>query len=169
MSRASIPHDRYQLARTGAGFGDVYFSPLHAALVAATIANGGRMMEPTIVEKIEDAEGRVLYLPDRRVIARPLRADVAREINRMMVKTVLEGTSRRAFKTFVASHPDVEVAGKTGSLSGKNPPGLNYWFVGSAPADRPTIAVSALVIPRPGVRFKGNEVARRFFEAYFGS
>ncbi len=169
MSTASIPRDRYELARTGAGFGDVYFSPLHAALVAATVANNGRMMEPSIVEKIEDSEGRVLYMPDRRVIARPLRPDVAQEINRMMIKTVLEGTSRRAFSTFNASHPDLEVAGKTGSLTGKNPPGHNYWFIGSAPADNPTVAVSALVIPRSGHTFKGNQVARHFFEAYFGS
>lgn len=167
MSRAQIPRDRYQLARTGAGFGEVYFSPLHAALLAATIANGGRMMEPTIIEKIEDGQGRLLYRPGRRVIARPLSPAVARQINRMMVKGVLEGTSRRAFKRFTASHPNLRVAGKTGSLRGSDPPGHNYWFIGSAPADNPTIAVAALVIPRSGRRFKGNQVARRAFEAYF--
>ena len=168
MSRAQIPSDRYQLARTGAGFGKVYFSPLHAALLAATIANEGRMMEPTIIEKIEDGQGRLLYSPGRRVIARPLRPAVARQINQMMVKGVLEGTSRRAFKRFTASHPSLRVAGKTGSLRGTDPPGHNYWFIGSAPADNPTIAVAALVIPRSGRRFKGNQVARRAFEAYFG-
>ena len=167
MSRAQIPSDRYQLARTGAGFGKIFFSPLHAALIAATIANEGRMMEPSIIEKIEDRKGRVLYAPRPRAIARPLEASVARQINRMMVKTVLEGTSRRAFKGFTASHPHLSVAGKTGSLKGTDPPGHNYWFIGSAPADNPTIAVSALVIPRSGRRFKGNQVARRAFEAYF--
>ncbi|MFQ5458627.1 MAG: penicillin-binding transpeptidase domain-containing protein, partial [Myxococcota bacterium] len=166
-SRAQIPSDRYQLARTGAGFGKVFFSPLHAALVAATVANDGRMMEPTIIEKIEDRNGRLLYAPRPRAIARPLEASVARQINQMMVKTVLEGTSKRAFKGFSARHPHLRVAGKTGSLKGTDPPGHNYWFIGSAPADKPTIAVSALVIPKSGRRFKGNQVARRAFETYF--
>jgi cell division protein FtsI/penicillin-binding protein 2 len=166
-SRASIPSDRYQLARTGAGFGKVYFSPLHAALVAAALANDGRMMEPSVVEKIEDRNGRLLYLPERRVIATPVKPGVARQINRMMAKTIVKGTARRAFAGFSRSHPALEVAGKTGSLRGSDPPGYNYWFVGSAPIDRPTIAVAALVTSRAGVRVKGNHVARRAFDTYF--
>jgi cell division protein FtsI/penicillin-binding protein 2 len=166
-SRASIPRDRYQLARTGAGFGKVYFSPLHAALVAAAIANDGRMMEPSIVEKIEDRNGRLLYRPERSIIATPVKPGVARQINRMMAKTIEKGTARRAFTGFSKRHPALEIAGKTGSLRGKDPPGHNYWFVGSAPVDRPAIAVAALVIPRSGVRVKGNQVARQAFDTYF--
>jgi peptidoglycan glycosyltransferase len=166
-SRASIPRDPYELARTGAGFGKVFFSPLHAALVAATLANHGRMMEPSIVEKIEDRDGRILYRPERRVIATPVKPDVARQINHMMAKTTEKGTARRAFAGFSRSHPALEVAGKTGSLRGSDPPGYNYWFVGSAPVDHPTIAVAALVSSRAGVRIKGNQVARRAFDTYF--
>ncbi len=166
-SRASIPRDRYELARTGAGFGKVYFSPLHAALVAATLANNGRMMEPSIVEKIEDRDGRLLYRPERTVIATPVKPAVARQINRMMTKTIEKGTARRAFAGFSRSHPALEIAGKTGSLRGSDPPGYNYWFVGSAPIDHPTIAVAALVTSRAGVRIKGNHVARRAFDTYF--
>ena len=166
-SRATIPRDPYELARTGAGFGDVYFSPLHAALLAATIANHGRMMEPTIVEKIEDAQGNVLYLPERRVIGNPITAEVAQEINRMMVKTVEIGTSRRSFNDFVARFPDVQVAGKTGTLRGTDPPGNYFWFAGSAPVDHPRIAVAALVIAQDRWQVKGNQVAKRALEAYF--
>ena len=167
MSRASIPRDPYELARTGAGFGDVYFSPLHAALVAATIANEGRMIEPYIVERIEDASGRILYRPQPRLIGNPVTPEVAREINRMMVKTTEIGTSRRSFNTFSNRYPDLDVAGKTGTLRGSDPPGNYFWFVGSAPVSRPSIAVAALVIAQDRWRVKGNDVARQALETYF--
>ena len=167
VSRASIPRDPYELARTGAGFGDTYFSPLHAALLAATIANGGRMIEPTLVDRVEDGSGHLLYRPQPRLLGTPVTPEVAREINRMMVKTTEIGTSRRAFNGFSSRHPDLEVAGKTGTLRGTDPPGNYFWFVGSAPAERPTIAVAALVIAQDRFRVKGNDVAKRALQTYF--
>jgi cell division protein FtsI/penicillin-binding protein 2 len=76
VSRASIPRDPYELARTGAGFGDTYFSPLHAALMAATIANEGRMIEPYLVDRIEDGAA-TLYRPQPRILGTPVTPEVA--------------------------------------------------------------------------------------------
>ena len=38
------------------------------------------------------------------------------------------------------------MAGKTGSLSGKDPDGRYEWFVGVAPADRPQIAIATVLV-----------------------
>ena len=167
VSRASIPRDPYELARTGAGFGDTFFSPLHAALMAATIANEGRMIEPYVVDRIEDAGGQVLYRPQPRILGTPVTPEVAREINLMMVKTTEIGTCKRTFCDWSERFPMLQVAGKTGTLRGSDPPGNYFWFVGSAPVERPTIAIAALVIARDRFRIKGNDVAKRAFSTYF--
>ena len=60
----------------------------------------------------------------------------------MMVQTTVRGTARRAFHARDGSLllDPVPVAGKTGSLNGKDPDGHYEWFIGVAPADDPTIA-----------------------------
>ncbi len=45
-SPAEIPDDRFQFATTAAGFGSVRMSPLHAALIAAIVANNGLFVRP---------------------------------------------------------------------------------------------------------------------------
>jgi len=73
---------------------------------------------------------------------------VAAELRAMLTETTQKGTARRAFrlrngKPLLAP---VQVAGKTGSLSGKNPRGRYEWFVGVAPADDPRIAITVLSV-----------------------
>ena len=55
-SRASIPADRFGLASTAAGFGEVRLSPLHAALLGAVVANRGVLVPPWLVELVEGGE-----------------------------------------------------------------------------------------------------------------
>lgn len=56
-SEARIPEAAFAFAETGAGFGDVYLSPLHGALIAATIANGGVWKDPTLFEALPALPG----------------------------------------------------------------------------------------------------------------
>ena len=56
-SEANIPESAFAFAETGAGFGDVYLSPLHGALIAATIANGGVWRDPTLFEALPALPG----------------------------------------------------------------------------------------------------------------
>ena len=50
-SLAYVPDDALGLAQTGAGFGDVFLSPLHGALIAAVAANGGLWRPPVLFER----------------------------------------------------------------------------------------------------------------------
>src|SRR5690606_22421406 len=56
---ARIPETAFALAETGAGFGDVYLSPLHGALIASTIANGGIWKDPILFEPLPPLPGAV--------------------------------------------------------------------------------------------------------------
>ena len=59
------------------------------------------------------------------------------------------------------------MSGKTGSLSGDNPPGLYDWFVGFATAEDPQVAFSAMVINYHRYKFRGAFIAQEALKTYF--
>jgi membrane peptidoglycan carboxypeptidase len=138
--------DRYDLGRLGSGLAGSRITPLHAAQLAASLVNG-ELVTPQWVERVLDANGHELPIPagSRRRVMTPELADDLRE---MLTETVRSGTARRAFRAR-GGRPllgAVQVAGKTGSLSGRDPDGRYEWFIGVAPADEPRIAVAAVLV-----------------------
>lgn len=161
-SPAEVPADRLERARTAAGFWHMHMSPMHGALIAATIANDGQMPRPALVERVDDVSGTVYYEHEPSIHRNVITRSTARAVGTMMERTVTRGTGRRAFhddngNAFLA---DIRVAGKTGSLSAERPYRGYTWFVGYAPADNPTVAVAALVVNTPRWRIKAAYVAR---------
>src|SRR5207237_1984075 len=76
---------------------------------------------------------------------RVLDAAVATDLAAMMARTCSEGSAAQAFGGR-RGIPDVSVAGKTGTLSRDEAPYMQYsWFVGFAPADKPTLTVSVVL------------------------
>jgi cell division protein FtsI/penicillin-binding protein 2 len=163
VSSAEIPDDAFGLANAAAGFGKVKLSALHGALLAAVVANGGVMVPPVLVDAVEDAASPSPGAPWR-VVSEP----VAGELSRMMQSTVTEGTARRAFRRVAPSMRGVTVAGKTGSLADASPYRDNSWFVGFAPANRPEVAVAAVVVNERLWRVRAPSLAKEALEAYFG-
>ncbi len=168
-SKASIPEgSSYELARCGAGFGSVTLNPLHAALIAATIANGGVMMRPYLIEEIGDPGGESIYQAETEVLGQPISARTAFDLTRMMLRTVEDGTASKVFRRFGKPLLQrVSVCGKTGSLSGNDPPGRYDWFVGFAPAEDPRIAFAVMIINQDNVRVKGAFVAQAALKTFF--
>ena len=167
-SPADVPHSRLERARMAAGFWHSQLSPLHGALVAATIANDGGMPHAAIVERIEGPQGQTLYRHNPRTFRRVLPRQTAREAGEMMTRTVTHGTAKKAFwdprgRPFL---PGIEVAGKTGTLSRSNPYRRYTWWVGYAPVDDPRIAVASLVVNEPKWRIKASYVAREALRRY---
>jgi hypothetical protein len=96
--------------------------------------------------------------------------ETANAVVRMMVKTVEMGTSRRTFGTPERTPllSDMDVAGKTGSLSGWTPSVHFEWFAGVAPVGAPRLALSALVVNDSRWKIKGSYVGKEAFNTYFG-
>jgi len=139
--------DRFDFGKLGCGLSGCRITPLHAAQLAATLARG-ELVVPRWIERVVDARGRELPLADtasRRQVVSP---EIAARLRAMLVDTTKSGTARRAFRKRNGAPllGPVDVAGKTGSLSGKNPGGRYEWFIGVAPADDPRIAVAVLVV-----------------------
>lgn len=170
MSSASIPRDDYGLSRTGAGFGEVRISPLHAAALMSGIANGGILPRPKLVEKVVSRGGKVVYQAQNDPLARIIETETSRELMRMMQHTTTTGTSRKEFiRQGKSIMRDVAVAGKTGTLRGNNPEGLNTWFIGAAPMENPRIAVAVIVV-NPSYGNKASHFGREVLEKFlFGT
>lgn len=163
-SVATIPDDPFERATTAAGFGPVRLSPLHGAVIAALVANGGRFVPPRIVDSIGGVP-----VPTG-IPQRVLQPQIAATLTRMMQTTVTEGTGRKVFRQSRASRSslrDVSIAGKTGSLSDKSPFRDYSWFVGFAPAEDPQVAVATVIVNDRVWRVKAPYVAREALRAYF--
>lgn len=168
MSKALIPDDFYELARCGAGFGEVTLNPLHAALIAGCIGNGGIMMRPYLVEEIWETQGERLYHQKPEPLAQPICAKTAADLTRMMTRTVEDGTASRIFHRYAKPLMNrMTIGGKTGSLTGDNPPGKYDWFIGFAPAENPKIAFAAMMVNHDRSRLKGAFVAQEVLKTFF--
>ena len=145
--------------RCAPGFAGSTLSPVHAAFLAATVANGGLAMRPTLLASQQAPTPLGQLLPP----------GVAMALGQMMQQTVVAGTGRHAFGQRPASLRGMAIAGKTGSLSGDDPAVYRHfsWFIGFAPADDPQIAVAALAINGLKWKTKGPVLARDALALYF--
>ncbi len=135
---SAFANDLPALAQSAIGQRDVRATPLEMALVASAIANDGIIMEPTLVSRIFDPDGRVVSLNEPELLQRAVSPSTAAVISDLMERVVASGTGTRA------TVPNVRVAGKTGTAeTGVGPP--HVWFIGFAPVEQPTIALAVLV------------------------
>jgi peptidoglycan glycosyltransferase len=136
----AFEQDLPAVAQSAIGQRDVATNVLHLALIAGSIGNGGVMMEPQLVEEIRDPSGQVISGLEPRVWGRPMSEPNARTLTQMMQAVVDSGTGT------AAQIPGVAVAGKTGTAQQAEGEPPHAWFVGFAPAQRPTIAVAVVVL-----------------------
>ncbi|MEA2499789.1 MAG: penicillin-binding protein, partial [Actinomycetota bacterium] len=134
-----MPADEGDLLWSSVGQAQVLATPLQMASIAATVANGGRHVEPRIL------------LGDKPDITRIMSRSSASTLTRLMEGVVQGGTG------VAAQIPGVAVAGKTGTaevdVAGERK--NHAWFVCFAPAGDPKLAV-AVVSELGGI---GGEVA----------
>ena len=133
--------DAVELANAAYGQAETVVTPLQMALVASTIANGGVLMRPHLVQAFIGRISTVSVNPE--VWRQVLPADLASDIAAAM-KQAVEGRLGRKFTTG-ARVSGMKVAGKSGTaeLGGSGEP--NSWFIGFAPAEDPHIAIAVLV------------------------
>lgn len=131
--------DSTMLAWTAVGQGKSLATPLQMALVAAAVAENGRVPSPFLVTEARDYRGNLLYKHESDPWRQAMEPAVADTIRDMMVQVVESGTG------VSAQVPDVKVAGKTGTAETGDGSPSHAWFIGFAPANDPKIAVAVLV------------------------
>ena len=168
--KLDVPADPLEFARTSAGFWHTTLSPLAGLVLTQTIANGGVALEPRIIASVRKGDTELWRDSDApRVLRRAIQGTTAAELTAMMRQTVSNGSAYKAFHDArgQAFLPEIDVAGKTGTLSDHEANRHYTWFVGFAPADKPVVAVSALVVNTPTWHIKAPQLARDLLRAYF--
>ncbi len=166
--KADINTD-WSVAELASGFNrETRISPLHAAQISATIANGGMAMTPQVINTITSASGTLLYAAEPREIQQVISAKTARELRKMMQETIRRGTARRTFRRFRRKTPkNLEVGGKTGSLMGFDPKGSTDWFTGYGILGQDRIAVAAVTVNKEKWTVKSSYLVRQLLQAHF--
>jgi peptidoglycan glycosyltransferase len=161
--------DPWGVVQAASGFTrDNTMSPLQGALIAAAVANDGVMMAPYLVEQLVDENGAPIYQAEAQQIGTIMDPSTASELRVLMQETVRNGTSRKAFRPVIhkSQFEDVEMGGKTGSLTGLNPAGKCDWFVGYARYNGERVAVAALSVNEKKWRVKSSQLASFFLSDY---
>jgi penicillin-binding protein A len=114
-------------------------TPLQMAMVASTVANGGIVPKPYVVQKITTHGGATVRNTRPGNLGRAIKPETAATLTQMMVAVVQGGTGT------AAAIPGVQVAGKTGTAETNVPHVYTAWFVSFAPADNPKVAVAVVL------------------------
>ena len=143
------------IGRIGIGQGGLLVTPIQMAMVAAAVANDGKLMEPRLTDKVVDPDGRTVQTIQPQVYDQVMSPQTASAVNQMMRTVVDEGTGTPA-----KLGSGVPFAGKTGTASiGTTGSGLTQpWFIGFAPANDPKVAV-AVTIEKTNGEFGGQVAA----------
>ncbi|MBS1985687.1 MAG: penicillin-binding protein [Bdellovibrionales bacterium] len=163
-------HDPWSIAEIASGYNRVsLMSPLQGALMAASVANDGVMMEPYAVEELLTLEGERVYKSLPKITSVTMSKKSAAGIRSLMRETVANGTGRKSFRDLFRrrQYAGIEVGGKSGSLTGVNPRGKCDWFVGYAMYGDMRIAMAALTINERNWKVKSSFLARSFVEHFF--
>jgi penicillin-binding protein A len=121
----------------GGAEGEIRATPLQMAEVAATIANGGRLMKPRLTDRVLREDGRVKERITPDLQAEVMKESTAKALTEMMGRVVEEGTGTQA------ALAGIQVAGKSGTAEvGVNREFTQPWFLAFAPIDDPRMAVA---------------------------
>ena len=168
-----MPEDQYNLAELASGFNrKTLISPIHAAALAAAIANDGQFVKPRLIKRIYSKETQEDIWSAKRDAFEILTSENAFALKQMMELTVSKGTARSSFRRLDRKVSRfVSVGGKTGSISGGMPDGKRDWFTAFAvPKDQTSskgISVSVMIVNDHKWHVKSSYMAKEIIEYYF--
>ncbi len=155
------------VGRVGIGEGGLEVTPLQMAMVAAAVANRGRLMVPHLTASIVNPDGQTVQTIAPRLYSTVMKPSTAQQVGSMMDNVVNDGGTGTA-----AAIAGVRVAGKTGTAQDCTNPALaacalsQVWFIAYAPEVDPKVAIAVTLEHQPG--FGGTvaaPIAKQVLEA----
>lgn len=129
------------LADTGYGQGQLLVTPLHMALMAATIANDGVMMRPYLVERIVRADGEQLFQHQPAPVRQVMNEAIAEQMRANM-----RAVARYGFGSVISDFVrGVALGGKSGTAEHAPGAAPHAWFIAIGPIDEPRYAVAVMI------------------------
>jgi len=149
--------------RTAFGQSLLLVTPLQMAMVAATVANNGKEMQPHLVDRVRRSNGDIVRIKPQ-MLGQPIKPETAIELTQMMESVVSGGTGT------AAAIPGVRVAGKTGTAENGIGQPNTTWFISFAPADAPRVAVAVVLQNQTGTGgTTAAPIAREIMQAILSS
>lgn len=147
--------------QTAMGQGNTLVSPLHMALITSAIANGGILMQPYLIDQVQNNAGETVSTTEPVEYKRLMTDNEANLLGKLMKNVVTNGTAS------ALNGRDYSVAGKTGSAEFDENGSSHSWFIGYCNADDPDLVV-AIIVENGGT---GSEaavpIAGQLFDAYY--
>ncbi len=131
-------------------------TPIQMITAISSIANGGKLMQPYVVQRVLDANGNVVSNTSTVVKRQVISSETAQRVSTLLQAVVEEGGGKNAYVS------GYRVAGKTGTAEKTETGGADVVasFGGFAPADNPKVAVLVLIDePQCAVRYGGTIAA----------
>ena len=154
--------DLTEIPQTVIGQGETLTTPIHNAMIMQAICNGGVMMKPNLVKRIESVEGEVQKKVKPKSCGTVIDGELANQIIPMLREVCLTGTA----SGYLADKP-YTCAGKTGTAEYDNNGNCNSWFVGFTNVDDPDIVVSVIVEDYTSNQITGVSVASQIMDKYY--
>lgn len=151
-----------ELAAVGIGQGKLMVTPLHMALAAAGIANGGVIMKPYLVDSASYDSGKTIYRAKPEVWKTAVTYETALKLNGFMTECVRTGTGKGARVS------GITVAGKTGTAQNERDGLEHAWFICYAPAESPEIAICVMQEYSGATGSSCAPIAKKLIQYYLG-
>jgi len=175
-SHMQIKDAPYNWAEVASGFNNTTtISPVHAAMMASAVLNNGRMVTPTIVDRIEDQNGQLIYQSRPTWRGRAMTTRASKVLGKLMERTVKAGTGRKTFRNY-RRHPVLSklmIGGKTGNIFNRAHDARYDWFVGFAQEKhgQGRLVFAAMVAHEEFIGIRAAQYARiamtHYFKGYF--
>lgn len=150
-----------EMMQTSIGQGKTQITPIHLNMITSAIANGGELMKPYVIDRVENDAGKVIksFSPDS--YGQLISPEESAVLKELMTAVVEGGTARKL------SGQSYSAAGKTGSAEYNDQGDSHAWFTGYAPAEEPEVCVTIIVEGAGSGGDYAVPIARRIFDAYF--
>lgn len=161
---SSNPGDA-ELVQTAFGQGQTLVTPYHMALIVSSVANGGILMRPNLVDHVENDAGDTVRTSSAGQYRRLMTEDEASALDTLMKDVVQNGTGRGL------SGQSYTAAGKTGSAEynrSDGSRGTHSWFVGYGEMNGQKLVVAVLAEDGGAGSETAVPIAKEVFDSYFG-
>ncbi len=154
---------QWDIAQTSFGQGQTLITPIHLALIGSAIANDGTLMNPYLIDHIENVDGRNVKKFKTSEYGNLMSKDEAAIIQDGMGKVITTSFP------WLYGNSAYTVAAKSGTAQYGTQGYENSLFVSYSPVENPEIVVAVVVEGGPQRNTTGAEIAKVIYDAYYAS
>ncbi|HEX9040772.1 MAG TPA: penicillin-binding transpeptidase domain-containing protein [Trebonia sp.] len=143
-SNFTAEQDKSFTAFDAIGQHDTTVTPLQEAMFAATIANGGTLMKPYLVQQVTASDLSIVEQTQPQQLSQPISGTVA-SYEKQMMTAVVQQQEGTGFAFNAANEGGLVIAGKTGTAQNGASANPDAVFTAFAPVSNPKIAVGVMI------------------------